>query len=282
MATRSWQAPQRSDDDTTYRQWAQGISDALRQFLTQTADTGQIAQPIVVPRPAASGVAGYEIFRFNDARQADYPLFVKAEYALSSVLTTPILVISVGTGTDGAGGVTGVKLGRSSVQRSQPAISGPLENAASGGDGWFCLATGVIGAGAQWLLIERGRNIDGTPNADVAYAWFPGGPSVAAWVTMPRDAPGVQATSMPVLQAAAGEVASRNGEVPVYPIEPFFGRRRPPLLGFIVCAPVDVGQGVVLQTEMYGQMRTFRRFSEGAASSSVRSGIIPALCLRWE
>lgn len=94
-------------DDPTFRAWGQAIHDQLiAAGLTQTSDTGQI-NLATVARPATSSYGGYEIFRFNDAKQATEPLFIKFEYGQASSANRPMLKCHTGTGTDGAGTLTG-------------------------------------------------------------------------------------------------------------------------------------------------------------------------------
>jgi hypothetical protein len=90
-----------------FRAWAQGIHDGLASFadLTQTADTGQI-NIATANRPAANGVAGYEVWRFNDAMQATMPVFFKLEYGIDNSPTLPQLIITIGKGSNGAGTIT--------------------------------------------------------------------------------------------------------------------------------------------------------------------------------
>ena len=99
--------------DADFRNWGQGISNALAAVgLVKTADTGQINWTTVV-KPAGTGViSGYEMWRFNDALQATAPVFIKIEYGSGgSAAGAHGLWITVATATDGAGNLTGAQLG---------------------------------------------------------------------------------------------------------------------------------------------------------------------------
>ncbi|MGV8959197.1 MAG: hypothetical protein ACOH1V_02260 [Stenotrophomonas sp.] len=74
--------------------------------LVQTTDTGQINPATVVG--AASTISGYSIHRFADALQATAPVFIKIEYGNSTSYASFQSAYTIGTGTDGAGNLTGV------------------------------------------------------------------------------------------------------------------------------------------------------------------------------
>lgn len=297
MATRSWSSFYNLAGDTEFRQWAQGVSDTFTAFLVKTADTGQIANPIVAVRPAINSAAGYEVFRFDDTHQPDYPLFIKVEYGVGSTQTIPTIWITVGTGSDGAGAITGVRLARLLLNRGAPPTAGvSYEHAASGGDGWFALAMALGSTTGLFLLIDRNRDINGDPTADCVFLLASPSSGSTLFATLP-PAPatavsinaGSSGVGPPVLFAPSTttEISNRNGEVPIFPIEPFLGRRQPPLLVGCVVHNVDVGVGVVFQTVMYGSTKTFRRISDGfqalvRGTSQAAVGQSAALAIRWE
>ena len=99
-----------SPTDTAYRAWGAGISAQLVAIgLVQTADTGQVNWTTVVTPGTSFTYANYEIWRFNDSLQATKPVFIKMEYAIGGGTQTdgPVFRFTVGTGTDGAGNLTG-------------------------------------------------------------------------------------------------------------------------------------------------------------------------------
>lgn len=77
--------------------------------LVQTADTGQIN--IAALASGASGIKGYEIYRFNDSAQGTDPIFIKVNY-IQGGASGPRAQFSlqVGQGSDGAGTLTGTVL----------------------------------------------------------------------------------------------------------------------------------------------------------------------------
>jgi hypothetical protein len=175
--------------DAGFRTWAQKIHDALTAIgLTQTADTGQINLSTVT-RPGSNDTAGgYEIWRFNDTLQATYPIFIKIEYGMNTVASNqPSLWITVGTGSNGSGTISG-----NPIARRQFAISAATNSDGESGftyvDGVFAFALhGQIdvntGRGGHFLL-ERFRDRDGNASGrGLAMAFIVSDPGIA-WFTM--------------------------------------------------------------------------------------------------
>lgn len=98
-----------------FRVWAaEIIAQLLAVGLTQTADTGQI-NTATVAKPAVNTSAGYAIFRFNDTAQATSPVFMRIEFGTGAGTTVPRILITVGTGTNGAGVINGTVLDQVAV-----------------------------------------------------------------------------------------------------------------------------------------------------------------------
>lgn len=88
--------------DAAFRAWGSGFAgDLAAAGLVQTADTGQINWTTVT-RPSANTAGGYEIWRFSDSS-----LYLKIEYGTGGSATVPQMWITVGTGSNGSGTITG-------------------------------------------------------------------------------------------------------------------------------------------------------------------------------
>ena len=101
--------------DANFRIWGSSVDGT---FVTcgwvQTSDTGQINWTTVAAPVAINTSKGYSIFRMNDAMQATKPVFLKIEYGSSpAVVANPCMWITIGTGSDGAGTITGITVARS-------------------------------------------------------------------------------------------------------------------------------------------------------------------------
>jgi hypothetical protein len=88
--------------DAAFRTWvAEMITQIAGVGCVQTADTGQI-NTATVTRAAVNTAAGYTIWKFSDSS-----LFFKLEFGSGTVTTYPLMWITVGTGSNGSGTLTG-------------------------------------------------------------------------------------------------------------------------------------------------------------------------------
>lgn len=210
--------------DANFRAWGEAISQSfVAASLVRTADTGQINWATVVRAAPGNGATpevsfGFDIFRFSDAMQGTKPVFIKVEYGVAYDNNTtfgtvtpgcPFVAVSVGTGTNGAGALTGLVSTRTRFIGNLGSQSFNNGNASGGtgavagntivpvhasGDGSYINM--VVGASAQaqpfyntahtitnraspfpcLLSIERTRNADGTTNGGgvhiVTHKWL--------------------------------------------------------------------------------------------------------------
>lgn len=100
-----------------FNDWGSRFSTMLSTIgLTQTADTGQTDWTTNTQYPTGqSQNKGYQVWRFNDTLQATSPIFMRFDFAsgycsnATSVLA--VVKLTVGTGSDGAGNITGTWFG---------------------------------------------------------------------------------------------------------------------------------------------------------------------------
>jgi hypothetical protein len=152
-------------NDTEFRAFVQFVHDALAASgLVQTADTGQINIGTVTKPVAANTVAGYEIWRFDDAHQATSPIFIKVEYGTGNAATNPGFWIQVGKAMNGSGGFTGVTSTRTQLSTASTEPTNPLTLTSGDVDRFliaWCFSQAVAGINlnrtCMWS-IERERN----------------------------------------------------------------------------------------------------------------------------
>ena len=119
MTISTTSAPVSMASNAAFQAWVSEVISNLVTTcgLTQTTDTGQINTSTVTIPTAQDTSAGYVILRFNDALQTATPtspnttasVFVKLEFGTgANSVTNPNMWITVGTGSDGAGTLTGV------------------------------------------------------------------------------------------------------------------------------------------------------------------------------
>lgn len=147
--------------DAWFRKY-KNLSDALTAAgFPKTADTGQVDWGTVTV-PATATYTAYEIRRFNDTEQATYPIFIKIGYGYVTVTNQyPRLQIQFGTGSDGAGNLTG-PIG--STYFSMLSGSLTLRDWLLGADAsGFALLSGTTSTIARHFLgIERARDVNGS------------------------------------------------------------------------------------------------------------------------
>jgi hypothetical protein len=176
MTTSSLTAAPTQSTDAEFRTWCQAVHDSLAAVgMVQTSDTGQINLSTVTKPGAGSTVAGYEIWRFNDALQSSYPVYIRLEYGSGSSATNPRLGGRVGTATNGVGDLTvsgaymnAVKNGYTSMTASTTA-----RNIWASGDSgrlalivWPGADTGTQSFTHFELYIERTKDNTGTATSD--------------------------------------------------------------------------------------------------------------------
>lgn len=169
MAKSHWVSGVSHAGDAGFRAWGLELSTELDAYLPKTADTGQINWATVT-RPAVNTAAGYEIRRFNDALQATAPIFVKLEYGTTSVLTIPALWVTVGTGSNGSGTLTGSVTQRALCVMNSAVGSSNYPSLLSSAPGFLGLLwkagsqSGNVGSG--FLAIARHANASGVATGD--------------------------------------------------------------------------------------------------------------------
>lgn len=118
MATYSTNTTVANTSSTTFQAWVNEIYDALvtECGLSQTADTGQMANPCTTSIPGAANTsAGYYVFEFNDTLNSSYPVVIKLEFGTAAATTDLQMWITVGTGSNGSGTINGTVMTRVAV-----------------------------------------------------------------------------------------------------------------------------------------------------------------------
>lgn len=159
--------------DATFQTWTQAIHNALTTVgLVQTADTGQINFSTTT-----RGTGGYAIYRFSDTLQSTAPIYLKIVFGNGGT-SSPAWTVQLGTGTNGAGTLTGTYTQTAGSKSAATASTTAVPCYFSSDGSYLVMACGVGPAGAgtiyQLLVVDRTRNSDGSANTDGLYAFvFP-------------------------------------------------------------------------------------------------------------
>ncbi len=198
--------------DATFRTEAQRLSTLITTCggLVNTADTGQINFTTVTKPVAINTAAGYQIWRFDDALQATFPVYIKLEYGSSGVASGNSIGywITVGTGTDGAGTLTGQITVRTQLSSSTTAGSGTPTLFVSADTRRLFFYWSQSTSVNYWCAIERAREADGSLTADTALAFC----SVVTGASV--------LSVLPKTGAVPGQVVNFHAFVPVIAEQP--------------------------------------------------------------
>ena len=176
MATTAWSTNLRHNNDEQFRTWGQEFSNNLAASgLIQTADTGQIDWSTAI-RPGTNTFAGDEFWRFNDSLQGIAPVYLRFRYGTGGNAGTARMGIAVGTGTDGSGNLTGLKLEPGNIFESyifgnRTDIGIALLSIMNYAGGVFCVGwkhnNVGLSLGLGWAVVNRST----TPTGDFDGRW---------------------------------------------------------------------------------------------------------------
>lgn len=192
MATLEVSFPLKHDSDADFRVWSKAFFDALiavgSGMLTRTTDTGQIDFATAV-RPATN-TRPFFVLKFEDG--LGRPLFLKFEVGTAGLLTHPVTLLSIGTGTNGAGVLTGAVI-------TQP-LSNPNRLPLAGNHlSYLCVLPGYISltigkdylVPGTWLTqaaVARHQSLTGVPEDTGYHALLSTGPVIGAATTITMHA----------------------------------------------------------------------------------------------
>lgn len=166
MALETFSAAMTNATDAQFREWGKAISDSLQAVgIVKTADSGQIDWAAVSAPTAANTQMGYEIYRFNDTLQSTAPVFIKLSFGSGSSTSYPALWISVGTGSNGSGTITGEMLPEQ--QNYAYASSTAVTHYISGSSNRFVIAIQGSSSGYHIVLtMERTHDSSGSDTSN--------------------------------------------------------------------------------------------------------------------
>lgn len=295
--------------DAVFRATALEFSNAIQAMgMVKTADTGQVDwSTSTAVRSSSSYSVGYEIFRFADALQATKPVFFRVDYfngaGQSSDVTQFSLGFTVGSSTNGAGGITGVTTPRQDFYGPYTGVANAYSGVSyfSGDTSGFAAIVADFGS-LPWLVMnfERTRNpTDGTAvgegvlfyiytgqgyNSTRSHSWlmYPtnGRTNAGDWY---RNGP-VPCTTIVPHGISTGIVGTDVYMWPQYASYPSLYPHRQ----IYTYAEQDVARLTEFPMTTLGASRTYKAFSfSGINSASLVPGVVgatprSAYAIRWE
>lgn len=298
MATATTTLILSNNTQANFNAWAQWIHDRLAAFgLIQTADTGQLANPIVAAVPAGNTPAGYEIWRLNDALQATKPVFIKIEYGTGGA-SAPVgmgVWITIGTGSNGAGSLTGALTFRISGLINGY-ITAPQNLYASGDASRFCFALGsdpIVPNNQNYIYfgVERTKNADGTDSVEGAILlitqYSSNSGSTCNHQTMPfvGSNNGLEVFGTGDLPTSGQTTGVFGTDMMTFAIRPQLFYPRNPMMNWCVYYNADFVRETPVTLDAYGANHTYLPLGTGPTSSPKfnQTGNTSArLMMRWE
>jgi len=222
-----------SGTDANFRAWGSGIAGLLTTggFWTKAGDSGQVNWTTVTS-PAANGLGGWEMYVSNDALSTSFPVYMKVMYYNNGSSTkAPRLDIQFGTGTNGAGTLTGNVSGVISDTTGTLAGTGATTYPwyASGGPGYFAILGWLSGSTSMSFCLVIERSLDATGTYTNQYVtWLIAGYSTYAQQSMFRAAlggfgPGTTTAGGSYTIVLPGTTAALGSYAGVFPVFPFVG-----------------------------------------------------------
>lgn len=275
--------PWNSPDAATFRVWGEGISLQLTAHgWTKTSDTGQVDWTTNPARPSNAFL--YEIREpaSDPLQTGSTKIYLKIEYGNDSG-NQPKMQVSTGTGTNGAGTLTGYVMG--------PWVVGWDDNPDTTGSYWECnMSSGVSRLGAMLFrngdlrrntvfAIERTKDADGTDNSD-GFTMVVNRVNAAYQRTTAFGAGLSQELSKwAVINAASGGTTlAFNNKIPMSPVFPCYGKYGNPMTQIGMSKTNDMVEGSIFTTTLYGVSMTYLASKNYYTSPTDGDGIL----MRWE
>lgn len=253
------------------RQWCQHVFDTIvtNGGWVQTADTGQVTISGMTTPGATNTKNGYIVVRTNDSLHSTRPIFIRIDFGSGSAANNPGMWFTIGTGSDGAGTITGKRFDGGAIaapQMTATASASVSNNYGAGADGaWFTLGMGIIGGGAGTAALamsfERAKDASGAEDGD-GMIWVYGATSATinrvqylfwAAVTQPT-----QETGVPTLVSGLNPT-SFGGDIGVGLVFAMTGYARPAGLGMTIWKTADLAIEGSAVVSIYGSNHTYKQ-----------------------
>jgi len=252
--------------DANFRAWGSHISTQLAAAgHVQTGDTGQINWTTVLCPAGANATQGYEIWRLDDSLHATAPVYIKIEWGSGSAATVPSMFFTFGTGTNGAGTLTGPISTRQQCSWAAYATNA-LSNYWSGDTSRFSVAmwangTGVSTSMSAYFAWERTKDSAGADtNQGILATWkvtTGTGATAQQGIFWDRVLGTVHTPTKFHTLCPVGATMKNGTQIGVSPIFFFNGPALNPPLNVLVFANADIVAYGAVTFQMYGASRVY-------------------------
>lgn len=287
MAKVIFSTPVSNTDNAGFQAWTTEMFNAfVSAGLVQTADTGQMAVPVVVPRPSGAGFAGYWIFRFNDTLQATAPIFIKIEPGRGGTTNSFRCRATIGTGSDGAGNITGSMGGIYFLVETSSSSANPLPTYINHDEGFFGVIykVGLTSNGLGFLAICRTTDDAGVPTGAGVFAVGKAGSTITQAICGTFGAFSAVATDSsyccPAFPSSSSAIGSDYQAYKVYGVYP--NTRIVPQLVAVLKSELPVGNTTGPVEIMDGVFRNYIAGGDASGGMTISAASSYQLCMKWD
>lgn len=274
--------------DAEYRAWGLAISTALAALgLTKRAETGTVGWTTAAKPTAQAAPDNWEIWEFSDSLQATKPVLIKIEYTCQSGFPLqPNLIVSVGTGSNGTGTLTGnvgSRMGRGLATASTATTTCYL----AGGAGYLSVtlfgATATAGHSITFA-VERTTDNNGAHTGDGVFYWIAGSASgstvtsgASQYVSFDTVTIPAATTSLPAIlpTTTTFQLLNNVGVSPIFPLGD--GVLNPTSCAFCYLNG-DIVAGNQVAIDIYGTSHNY--YAVGARVNTVTPNAASTLLMR--
>lgn len=296
MAYSTVNIPTSFTTDAEFRAFCSAVDSAITGLgLVNTSDTGQVNLSTAV-LPSGTGVSGpsttiyYKIYRFADSLQSSKPVFIRVEfYSSANLATRPRVKFKVGTGTDGAGNLSGNPQGYFDMDPGGGSSNSQVSYVSGGTNRMtLCMWAGDSSATyrGQFITVERSKAADGTDSNEsiIMYAHNSNFTQAAASLNFSSSA----ANSGPAALSLAYNASSilQDSKKAVYSIWPPASFTHGPFHGVVLIEtgdlPTTQGTAFDCAIDSSGVKNWIPLPPSGAATSTPTGGSNQSrLCMRY-
>jgi hypothetical protein len=271
-----------------FKQWAQAISSFMTTAgWTQTTDTGQVNWSTISTVPAANAFV-YEIWQpsSDPLQTGSTAYFLRINYGKTNESPAgPRFQVAIGTGTDGAGNLTGLV-----TSFLDGADNGPTGTGSIGYECDFSGDTTRVSIGMfrnvpsssmpQFFAVERTKNTDGSNSSDGICLMMMSNSTGTQGITTIVFGQGVTTPTLRALPFLGVNNSTDQflNSIPASPLFPDYGKFGNPLTSMAGVPSGIVISGMTFQIQLYSATRTYMCFGTQALNSP---GSI-AWCMRYD
>lgn len=257
--------------------------------LVRVPFAGEINPSTVAAPTTSNTIKGYEIWRFDDALQATAPVYLKVGYGCASSTSNFRLSLSVGTGTNGAGALTGAVT--PALVMSMGSYNADVYATYVSGDSGRLLLRfwpELTPASMNLISVERLPSATGQPSGDGIVAWQSFDQYFNEAHSIRADGRVDSYTSAPCLISTThpGSSGAVDADVPLYPVRAWMGRRETrPLHSLLAYLGADIAAGNLVSVTCWdGVVRRYLPLGINSYSSYGLAGGATYQCaaIRWE